>query len=253
VIIINNVTLNEYLVEKNVFVKGECFKAEKITDEKEILKQVALINKVDTIMSGYYGDGITRINSRVGKKLESVKVQIKKLRRHLRIIEKRDYLSSMDKFLLENGEIILNQGEKGINLISEINYLDIIRRSMRENEICLGRVGEENLREGEIIEIGSLKNVSYNLKEEDTYEYLKKIRRRRCLTREDYYIDEFIKIAKLKKSSKDYIKILLYIPCDSLRQWYRYSQGKKNILPDKYLENIKFTFQYEINGMKKGE
>ncbi|WP_310940621.1 spore coat protein [Clostridium sp. SHJSY1] len=251
-IIINNLTLNEYLIEKNISVIGEYFKEEKSTDDIKILSQVLLINKVDIILSNYYGNGTTRINSTVGKKIESIKVEIKKLRRDLRIREKKDNLNVMDKFILENGESILKRGEETINLINEIDYLNIIRRSMKENEICLGRVGEDNLREGETIEIGSLKNISYNLKEEDIYEYLRRVRRRKIQFKEDYYIDEFIKGANLKKYSKDYIKILLQIPYDTLRQWYRYSQGKRRIMPDKYLENIKFTSRYEIKKMKGG-
>lgn len=251
-IIINNLTLNEYLLEKNILITGEYFKEGKAKDDIRILKQILLINKVDNILSGYYGNGTTRINSTIGKRLESIKVEIKKLRRDLRIREKKDDLNVMDKFILENGEIILKQGEDSIKLINEIDYLNIIRRSMKENEICLGRVGEENLREVKVIEIGNLKNISYNLKEEDIYEYLRRLRKRQVESKEDYYIEEFIKTANLKKDSKDYIKILLNVPYDTLRQWYRYSQGKRNISPDKHLENIKFALGYEISGMEGG-
>ncbi|WP_143317469.1 hypothetical protein [Clostridium sp. HBUAS56017] len=218
-----------------------------------MLNQIVLINKVDCIMSRYYGDGITRINSRVGKRLESIKVHMCKLRIDLRKREKKKNLNFMDKFLLETGEKILIQGEESIRLINEIDYLNIIKRSMKENEICLGKVGEENLKEDKKIEIGSLRNVSYNLREEDIYEYLKRAKKKQNLLREDYYIDEFVNLARLTNVSKEYIKILLRVPSDSLKQWYRYSQGKRNVSPDKYLESIKSTLVYEIKNIKKGD
>ena len=58
---------------------------------------------------------------------------------------------------------------------------------------------------------------------------------------------------RLQNSSGEYIKLLLEIPYDSLRQWLRYAQGKRNMAPDDYLENIEESLKYESKVMKWGD
>lgn len=151
----------------------------------------------------------------------------------------------MDLFLLDKGEDILKQGCNSLNLLKDIDYINIIKRSMNSNEICLGRTDESNLRKDSIIEIGKLKNAAYNLIEEDVYSYLKKLRRRNRNLKLEYYIDEFVKINNLNSDSRDYIIMLLSIPSDTLKQWIRYKEGKKKNSPDQYLKVIERTLEYE--------
>ena len=152
----------------------------------------------------------------------------------------------MDNFILENGEELLKNIDDAFSNLKEINYLGIIKRSMKKNEICLGRVDEGNVRVLESVEVGSLKGVSYNLVEEDVYNYLKRVKRRGKNINLNNLIDEYISLSHLSKDSRDYISILLSIPYDSLKQWYRYKYNKKNLLPEEYLKNIKASLEYEI-------
>lgn len=159
----------------------------------------------------------------------------------------------MDRFLLNKGESIIKQGKDALNRIKEIDYLGLIKRSMDNNEICLGRVDEGNLRKNNIIEIGNIKNLSYNLIEEDIYEYLKRIRRRESIINGDLYIERYTLEEKLQNSSSEYIKLLLEIPYDTLRQWYRYAQGKRIMAPEDYLVNIQQSLKYESEVLKWGD
>lgn len=170
----------------------------------------------------------------------------KRLNKDIALRENIKDTNCMDLFILENGEKLLNKVDKAIEDLKEIDYLGIIKRSMKKNEICLGRVDEGNLRVVEAIEVGSLKGATYNLVEEDIYNYLKRIKRRDKKGNLDKYIDEYIRLSHLNKHSKDYISILLSIPYDSLKQWYRYKYNKKNLLPEEYLKNIKASMEYEI-------
>ncbi|HEY5525364.1 MAG TPA: spore coat protein [Clostridium sp.] len=217
------------------------------------MKQIKLISEVHSILSGYHYNGSFRINSTIGKRVECIKVYIKRLKKDLDRREKSEFLNSMDRFLLSKGKDIIKQGEEALEGIKEIDYLGLIRRSMRKNEICLGRVDEGNLRKNNEIEIGDIKNLSYNLIEEDIYEYLKKIRRRGSILNEDLYIEKYTSEEMLQNSSGEYIKLLLEIPYDSLRQWLRYAQGKRNMAPDDYLENIEEALKYESKVMKWGD
>lgn len=211
-----------------------------------------MISDVHSILSGYHYNGSFRINSTIGKRLESIKVYIKRLKKDLEWRRKKEFLNSMDRFLLSEGGNIIKQGERAIEEIGGIDYLGLIKRSMKQNEICLGRADEGNLRKNNGIEIGNIKGLSYNLIEEDIYEYLKKIRRRGGSPNEEAYIEKYIIEKKLENNSEEYIKLLLEIPYDSLRQWLRYSQGKRNIAPDDYLENIEKISKYENKVIKQG-
>lgn len=153
----------------------------------------------------------------------------------------------MDEFLLEYGEDLIKKGEFRISLLKDINYIGIIQRSMKKNEICLGRADESNLRVFERLEIGSIKGVSYNLLEEDMYSYLRRLRRRNSDLDLRKFIEEFVSLSYLNKDSIEYIKILLSIPNDTFKQWQRYRQNKKDITAEEYLENIRGTLAYEEN------
>lgn len=208
------------------------------------MEQIKLIVSVQNTLAGYYGDA-TRIGSTIGKKIEGVKVDLKRLRRDLHELAEKKDKNIMDEFLLENGESLVSRGEEGLSTLKNIDYISIIKRSMKKNEICLGRVDENNIRVFERIEIGSIKNISFNLIEEDMCEYLRKLRRKNIEIDLDKFINEYARLSYLSKDSIEYIKILLSIPQDSLKQWYRYRQNKKEQSPEECLKNIRSTMAYE--------
>jgi len=249
--IIVGITLKEYLLKNNIFIIGEYFRNDKVKTDEDIINQIKLINRLNKLLSRYKETGITRINGSIGKRIEGIKVNVKRLELDLKKRSKITNLNNMDTFILKNGEEILNAARQGLRELNSINYIGLIKRSMNNGEICIGKGDESNLRSFNSIEIGKIKNISYNLYEEDIYEYLKKIRKKHKNFREDYYLSEYIKEANLSEDSKEYIKILLSIPYDSLRQWHRYVDGKRDISPDIYLENIKESLKYESNIIKE--
>lgn len=152
----------------------------------------------------------------------------------------------MDQYILDSGGELLNKTEESLYALESIDYLGIIKRSMKRNEICLGRVDEGNIRVVESVEIGTLKGVSYNLIEEDVYSYLKKVQKRNSDLDLKKYVDVYVDLAHLNQESRDYVNILLSTPYDSLRQWYRYKYNKRRLPPEEYLKNIKATMEYEL-------
>ena len=185
------------MLENDIVVAEEYFRGYRGTTEEDISCQFIVIQSVHSVLAGYYCSGLTRVNSSIGKRVESIKVMQKRLNKDIALREKIKDTNCMDLFILENGEKLL----KGAN---------------------------------------------YNLVEEDIYNYLKRIKRRDKKGNLDKYIDEYIRLSHLNKHSKDYISILLSIPYDSLKQWYRYKYNKKNLLPEEYLKNIKASMEYEI-------
>ena len=248
---IGELTLKEYLLRNNIFIIGEYFRNDKIKTDEDIIKQIKLINRLNDLLSGYKETGVTRINGSIGKRIETIKVELKRLESDLKKRSKTKPLNKMDTFILENGDNILKQVEENLNILKSINYLGLIKRSMKKGEICIGKGDESNIRSFNSIEIGKIKNISYNLYEEDIYEYLRRVRKKHKDFKEDYYINEFIKEANLGEDSRQYIKILLGIPYDSLRQWHRYMEGKRDISPDTYFKNMNESLKYESNIKKE--
>lgn len=247
-VIIIDLTLEQYLIEKDIAISNTSFRwSGELTDDR-VLEQIILIIAVQNTLEGYYGKA-TRINSSIGKKVESIKVDLKRLSRDLYKLDEKKDKSSMDEFLLLYGEGLIKRGEVVISYLSDIDYIGLIKRSMKKNEICLGRVDESNLRVFERLEIGSIKGISYNLVEEDIYGYIKKIRRRNNDLDLKKFIDEFVSLSYLDRDSIEYIKILLSIPYDSLKYWQKYRQNKRELTPEDYLKNIREAMAYETNSL----
>lgn len=245
---ISDITIIDYLLDKDVVVTNNIFKNNRRYNNELIKAQLVLANAIHKILMGYYSNSTTRINSIVGKKIENIKIEIKRSKSHLRYLDNKKIKNICDEFLLSNGEMILRKAEEGISYLEDIDYLGIINRSMKKNEICLGRIDEENLRVRDCIEIGTIKNIKHNLIEEDIYNYLRKIKRQEICIDIKSIVNEYINMAKLNKSSEEYINMLLMIPYDCLKYWRRYRENKRKITELEYLNNLKSAFKYEIGG-----
>ncbi|MFQ9248099.1 MAG: hypothetical protein ACLR3R_12270 [Clostridium paraputrificum] len=74
----------------------------------------------------------TRINSSIGKRVESIKVMQKRLNKDIALRGDIKEINCMDLFILENGEKLLNRVGKAIEDLNQIDYLGIIKRSMKK-------------------------------------------------------------------------------------------------------------------------
>lgn len=194
-----------------------------------------------------YNSNYNNINSIIGRKIEGIKVELKRAKEDYIKISKKKDLDVCEIFLLDNGKNIIKKTENAIEKFKDIDFINIVDRSMKKCEICIGRIDECNLRVMERVEIGTLKNLYYNLVEEDIYEYLLRIRRKKILINIDKILDEYIEIARLSSISKDYISILLEVPYDSLKQWRKFRNNKKILSSNEYLRRIVNSYNSEIN------
>jgi hypothetical protein len=243
----DSMELRDYLFEKEVLVADKSFKSLKEYNEEDVLKQIALARNLHNIFMGYSIYGSTRINSTIGKLIESIKVDLKKCKVNLNEVNNKSEKNKMDEFLINNGELILKKVEDTLLFLKEVDYCGIIKRSMKKNEICLGKIDEGNLRVFKEIEISSLKDISYNLVEEDIYHYLRKVRRRNPNSKLFKYINKYVEDAFLGDNSRQYIKILLLVPYDTIRNWRKYSINKKGLSSEDYVNIITKSMKYEMD------
>lgn len=245
--------LRDYLLENGVIVTDRAFRSAKEYKDEDILKQIILIRNLHNILMRYSIYETTRINSTIGKQIESIKVELKKCRMNLNEIYCKNEKNTMDKFLLSHGDLVLKSAQNAIISLKEIDYIGIIKRSMKKNEICLGRVDEGNLRAYEGIEIGSIKDISYNLVEDDIYNYLRKVRRKSPRKNNlKMHISKYIDDVFLGENSREYLLILLSIPLDTIKNWRKYRLNKRQLSTKDHTNNIIKSMKYEM-GYKEEE
>ncbi|MBU5487927.1 hypothetical protein KQI77_07055 [Clostridium sp. MSJ-8] len=236
----------EYLQDKDVVVCNRTFKDSFIENEENIYNQIITAHELHRILMGYYINGTTRISSTVGKKIEKTKVILKILEDEMIKNKEKSNNDLMKNFLLENGENIIKKAKEGLMKVECISYRELIKRSMRKNEMCLGKIDRSNLRVRESIEIGRVKYISYNMVEEDIYSYIKQLN---INGNKEKYIDFYVDIAKLTEKSKQYILALMSIPMDTLKLFGRYKKheaGYSNSKLIRILDSMQEAYNLEV-------
>lgn len=245
---IDDLLMKEYLNKKGIAITGYYFKYDKNIDKRECIDQVKLIVELQKILIGCKFKGLNRLGSTIGKEVEDFKVQIKKLQKDYNCIVDKCCKNDVDKLILLEGKRILQQGIESVDYIYKHDYFGIIERSMNREEICIGRVDQGNLRcKQGIFEIGKIKEMEYNLVEEDLYMYIKKLQRKQFDIDQDELIKIFVHGSHLASNSFDYLRGLCSYPKDFLKTWEKYRDNKKKRTDEEFLAEFKKIMKYENN------
>ncbi len=118
---------------------------------------------------------------------------------------------------LHEFESIVKKAEEAIDTLYKIPYLNLIHRSMKNNEICIGKVSQKNIWKDENLNVLDLSKMNFNLIEHDCYKYLFKYKKRAISLDYNKIIDYFIESHNLDNNSKIYIESLLSYPYDSMK------------------------------------
>lgn len=241
-----NIKLINYLVEHDVVVTNKLFPREKLYTNDKVINQIKLIDGIHKILMKYYGDGISRINGSIGKAIEDIKVDVKRGREHIDLLQDKKNLDCMEIFLLEHGNEILINCNEVLSLLDKVDYLSLYRRSMKKKEICLGKVDESNLRAVENLEIGSINGIKYNLVEEDIISYLRIVKKNNKSIDIKNIIKEYVTNTYLNCNSKKYIEALLIYPYETMKYWHKFRKNKKGKSSKEYLDKISEAYMNEI-------
>jgi len=238
--------VNEYLNIRQITIIGQYFSCDKNMERKDIISQINLIVELHKTLVGCNFNGMSRIKSTIGKEVEDYKVQIKKLQRHYDYIVSKPCTNEVEKLILSDGKIMLKQAKEALNHIYGHDYFGVIKRSMNREEICIGKVDRNNLRKNkEKIEIGTIKEMTYNLVEEDLYNYIKKLQRKEFDIDEEELIKIFVHGSHLSFNSFDYLRGLCSYPKDFFKAWEKYRDSKKEKTNEEILLGLKKSLKYE--------
>lgn len=214
--------------------------------EADIYRQIDLIISFHKKAKYCLFESIDGLQSVIGKEVEGYKVQLKKLEREYNKIYSNPIKNSVDIYLISEGMNMLNQGNEAVNYIYNNGYIDIIKRSMNRNEICLVKCDESNLnRDEEELSVYNIKSLCYNLVEEDLYRYIKKLQKRGYKGDTSDLIKYFASKSHLSFDTIKYLKGLMTYPKEFFRQWERYSDNKSRKTFDETLKSLKKSASYE--------
>ncbi len=232
--------LSSYLEDRNIYVLNSKISKDKNEDNKNIYKQIENIIFFNNKIGQYKENLFPRIGATIGKEVNMYYSQIILISKYLREIENKDNLNSIDFYLINRGELLIDLGKKSLNHINKNGFKELIKRSMSNYEVCLTRVDEGNLKveEDGSIKIGTIRYMTYNLKEHDIYSYIKKIKRREVNLDIEDIINYYISITKLGEYSKEYLKALVSYPNEEFRIIEKYILGKLNVEDAELLESL---------------
>ena len=81
--------------------------------------QISLIIEVQKILMGKKTNIIPRVESSIGREIETFIVQTKKISKMLNLVDEKSNKSDFDFFILETGNKILKRANNSINALNE--------------------------------------------------------------------------------------------------------------------------------------
>ena len=226
--------------EKIEIVKDKNTKVD--TTEGLIINQFAAIHDFHEKAMGFNGYLRNRLNNNTGKVVEEYKVSIKKLAADLKKIKNNGAKNSFEQIIIKYGQKIINRGEECIRIVYKSDYIEIITRSMRRTEICLGNTDFKNLRKSNFTEVVSFEDCSYNMVEMDCFFFLSKLKKKGVKLDYQKLIEEFCCIEGLDAKSSKFLMALISYPHEFIKCCNKYREGKnkwnEEKFPEKLLKNL---------------
>lgn len=235
-------SLVAYLNTKDVVIAeadeiSEAFKLD-IIDEKQVIQQLENISNFHKSIIGFKGHMGKRLDNKTGSTVEQYKMNIKRLKRYLKNIRINGAVSNFERILLKKGNEYIQRAEASIAEVYNSGYMNILERSMKRNEICLGNTDFSNISAGEKLSVVSLDKCAYNNVEMDCFYLLSKLKRRGIELDYKVLIKSFCEFEILDESSYRFIAALLSYPHAFMKCCNRYREKSKEWSEKEFEENL---------------
>lgn len=233
--------ITNYLINNGVIVGKEFF-SKNIEDKRKIDvdKQLELIVDTHKLLMRQKETIIPRIDSAIGKDIENFKVQIKKNIRWINSLKEKKNKGKIEFFMAEEGTKIIKRADDTLKALDNDLYLRLIRRSMKNHEVCLGKVDEGSLKVDKygVIKIRTVKYISYNLIECDCYSYIKRLKRREYKDDINDVIKTYVQLSTLSEDSEIYIRILANYPIEQMRVLSKYRIEADSLSDEEWIKEM---------------
>jgi hypothetical protein len=206
--------------------------------EDLVIEQFRAIYAFHEKSLGFNGYLRNRLNNNTGKIIEEYKLYIKRLDKDINKIKRDGPKNSFEELMIKHGSEVINRGEECIRAAYYSDYIEIIKRSMRRVEVCLGNTDFNNLRKNKFTYVVSFEDCSYNMVEMDCFLLLSKLKRKGVNLDFKKLSNEFCYIEGLEATSSKFIMALISYPYEFMRCCNRYREGKKQWHCDRFSEKL---------------
>ncbi len=201
--------------------------------------QLKAIRELQGSVQSYKGHGLKRLKNKTGKNLEEYKVWNRKLRGDLKKLRAGVSRNCFEELLLECGEDILKRAEACISHVYAKGYLELLKRSMKKSEICVGKYYVKSLNKEEGAAPPSLMDCYYNMVEMDAVYALGKLKRKEPDLPYEELIRYYCSEGGLDENSYNFILALISYPHSSMKVICKYRKNKHAYSPEEFEEKLR--------------
>lgn len=216
-------------------------------------EQINAIHEFHEAALGYYGIEYNVINNKIGKTVEKYKTLIKNFKKTITRLDNKSCKNSFEDTLMESSEVFLKRAEDCMHIVEENNYLELVKRSMEKNEICLTDTYFNNLKKEEKIQVASIDKCSYNMIEMDGVYFIRKAIRSNAKLDYNEIIQYFCRVEGLSFDSVMFIKALCAYPHEYMRYCERYRLNKDSLNLKQYENKFKLVIARIEGNMLVGD
>ncbi|MCB2311124.1 spore coat protein [Clostridium tagluense] len=206
--------------------------------EDLVIKQFDAIYDFHQKSWGFNGYLRNRLNNNTGKIIEEYKIYIKKLVFDINNIKRDEPKNPFEELIIEYGEGAVKRGQACIRAVYQTDYIGIISRSMKRNEVCLGNTDFQNLQKENYTYVVNFEHCSYNMVEMDCFILLSKLRRKGAQLDFQRLANEFCYIEGLDTSSSEFLIALVSYPHEFMKCCNKYREGKNKDYEDRFSKKL---------------
>lgn len=230
-----NILFEKYLQMQGIHLGEDIASLKKKSISEELVKkQFQSISKFHYIAKNYHGHDLKNIDNKIGKLIERYKIEIRILKRNISELEKVNEFNKEGRSISDSFYKMLKISENCISKAMEADYLELIKRSMKNNEICLGNTYFNNISENEVLNIKSLNGICFNMVEFDGIYILNKIKDSGINFNWSSLIHEYALAEKLNQNSEEFIMALIFYPSEYMKWIRRYVKNSGEFSNDYY-------------------
>lgn len=207
--------------------------------DNEIKEHINLIVKVQEVLNNYDPNDFFVFKSFVWKKPEHLNKNLRSLKKYYNKLLEEGPKNKYESHILKNGEECIRRGTRCSDELKLVKYKLLIKRSMVNKEIALGKTHYDNLKLEEKIKIKDIKSVGYNMAEMDIIQFLNKAKKNISDKELTQHIDYFCNLKGLSSISKRFILTMLSFPTKFIKYSLRYFENPAYYMQNTHIDKFK--------------
>lgn len=186
----------------------------------EIIYYFKILSDFHKKSMGYNGELINN----TGKEIEDFKDNIRKLKYIKKNIMKEKYNDEMTIYFVKQCSYYISVGEKCIRKMYKSGFEDILKRSIKRKEVCIGKKYDIELNKDNEVLTSNINRCCFNFIEMDAIKFLIMQRNNKNIISFNDIIEKFCCFEGLNKNSYEFIKAAVSYPNEVINYMKKYEK-----------------------------